>query len=128
MLLFRCVGHLLIHNSASNAQLMTIPIYVVGMGATVITAFFSDRIQQRTPFIVGGFSFAVIGFIAQLAIPHPRYPGVTYVFLFFIATGLYCPFVCIVTLVGNNLAPSSKRAVGMAVLISLGNLGGIAGR
>jgi hypothetical protein len=27
----------------------------------------------------------------------------------------------------NNLAPSSKRAVGMALLISLGNLGGIAG-
>jgi hypothetical protein len=27
----------------------------------------------------------------------------------------------------NNLAPSSKRAVGMAVLISFGNMGGICG-
>lgn len=106
---------------------MTIPIYVVGMGATLIVAWMSDKYQQRTPFIMGGFSFAVVGFIAQLAIPHPKLPGVTYLFLFFIATGLYCPFVCIVTLIGNNLAPSSKRAVGMATLISMGNLGGIAG-
>ncbi|KAF2201399.1 hypothetical protein GQ43DRAFT_371527, partial [Delitschia confertaspora ATCC 74209] len=28
---------------------------------------------------------------------------------------------------GNNLAPSSKRAVGMALLISCGNMGGIMG-
>lgn len=61
--------------------------------------------------------------------------------------GLYCPFIGIVTWIGeyisfavliksgniltnhiaNNTAPSSKRAVGMALLISLGNLGGICG-
>lgn len=29
--------------------------------------------------------------------------------------------------IGNNLAPSTKRAVGMAHLICMGNLGGIAG-
>jgi MFS family permease len=105
---------------------MTIPIYVFGMLATVIVAYLSDKYQQRTPFIMGGFTLAVLGFIALLAIPHPHYSGVTYFFLFFVAAGLYCPFVCIVTLVGNNLAPSGRRAVGMALLISMGNLGGIA--
>ncbi|KPI42794.1 putative transporter [Cyphellophora attinorum] len=113
--------------TSSNAQLMTIPIYVFGMLATVIVAYLSDKYQQRTPFIMGGFTLAVLGFIALLAIPHPHYSGVTYFFLFFVAAGLYCPFVCIVTLVGNNLAPSGRRAVGMALLISMGNLGGIAG-
>jgi MFS family permease len=113
--------------TSAQAQLMTIPIYVAGMAATVAVAFWSDHIQQRTPFIMGGFSFAVVGFIAELAIPHPKLPGVTYFFLFFIAIGLYSPFVCIVTLVANNLAPSSKRAVGMALLISVGNMGGICG-
>ena len=31
------------------------------------------------------------------------------------------------TWIGNNLAPSSKRAIGMAALIGGGNLGGIVG-
>lgn len=113
--------------TSANAQLMTIPIYVVAMIATVIVAFWSDHVQQRTPFIMGGFAIGVVGFIAELAIPHPKYPGVTYFFLFLVATGLYCPFTCIVTLIANNLAPSSKRAVGMALLISVGNMGGICG-
>ncbi|KIX07389.1 uncharacterized protein Z518_02042 [Rhinocladiella mackenziei CBS 650.93] len=113
--------------SSANAQLMTIPIYVAAMIATVVVAFWSDKVQQRTPFLMGGFAIAVAGFIAQLAIPHPKYSGVTYFFLFLVAIGLYCPFTCIVTLIGNNLAPSSTRAVGMALLISVGNMGGICG-
>jgi len=77
---------------------------------------------------MGGFSIAVIGFIGMLVSRrYPHVPGVSYFFLFFISSGLYCPFICIVCLVGNNLAPSSKRAVGMALLISVGNLGGICG-
>ena len=47
--------------------------------------------------------------------------------MFLVAVSLYCPFICIVCLIGNSLAPSSKRAVGMALLISVGNLGGIGG-
>ncbi|KEF58777.1 uncharacterized protein A1O9_03620 [Exophiala aquamarina CBS 119918] len=113
--------------TSANAQLMTIPIYVVAMIATVIVAFWADHVQQRTPFIMGGFAIGVVGFIAELAIPHPKYPGVTYFFLFLVSTGLYCPFTCIVALTANNLAPSSKRAVGMALLISVGNMGGICG-
>jgi MFS family permease len=113
--------------TTANAQLLTIPIYVFGLVATVVVAFMSDHYQQRTPFIMGGFVIAVVGFIGELAIPHPKLPGVTYFFLFLVAAGLYCPFTCVVTLVANNLAPSSKRAVGMALLISIGNLGGICG-
>ena len=113
--------------SSAHAQLMTIPIYVAGLFATVIVAFWSDHVKQRTPFLMGGFAIAATGFIGELATPHDRLPGVAYFFLFLIAIGLYCPFTCIVTLVANNLAPSSKRAVGMAVLISVGNLGGICG-
>ncbi|OAX82139.1 hypothetical protein ACJ72_03509 [Emergomyces africanus] len=113
--------------TAANAQLMTIPIYVAAMMLTLTFAFFSDRYETRTPFIMGGFSIAVVGFIALLAIPHPKLPGVTYGMLFLIAMGMYSPFTSIVCLIGNNLAPSSKRAVGMALLISCGNMGGIAG-
>jgi hypothetical protein len=130
--------------SSAKAQLLTVPIYVFAMTLVLIFSFWSDRIQSRSPFIIAGFSIAIVGFVAQLAIPHPKYPGLTYGFLFPVAAGLYAPFVSIVCWIGsfpsvlrsvhnltidegNNLAPSSKRAVGMALLISVGNLGGIAG-
>ncbi|KAF2098516.1 MFS general substrate transporter [Rhizodiscina lignyota] len=113
--------------SSANAQLMTIPIYVFAMIMTLIFAWWGDYVQQRSPFIMAGFGIAAVGFIAELAIPHPRLPGVTYGFLFPVAAGLYCPFISIVTWTANNAAPSSKRAIAMALLISAGNLGGIAG-
>ncbi|KAF1966574.1 MFS general substrate transporter [Bimuria novae-zelandiae CBS 107.79] len=113
--------------SAANAQLLTIPIYVFASIMTIIFAWWSDHIQTRSPFIVAGFVIAACGFIAQLAIPHPKYPGLTYGFLFPVAGGLYCPFIILVSWIGNSLAPSSKRAVGMALLISVGNMGGIMG-
>jgi MFS family permease len=77
--------------TSADAQLMTIPIYAAATVATVIVAFWADRVQQRTPFLMGGFSVAVVGFIAELAIPHPRLTGVSYFFLFLVAMGLYCP-------------------------------------
>lgn len=113
--------------TAALAQLMTIPIYVVAMIFVLGFAWWSDHVQQRTPFIVAGFCIAIVGLIAELAIPHPAMEGLSYFFLFLVAAGLYSPFICLVCLIGNNLAPSSKRAVGMAVLIAFGNLGGICG-
>lgn len=100
------------------------------MGAVVfvlIFAMWSDKIQTRSPFIIGAYCIAIVGFIAQLALPQDRLYGVTYLFLFFIAIGLYGPFVCIMCLCANNLAPSSKRAVGLALLVTIGNFGGFVG-
>lgn len=113
--------------TSANAQLLTIPIYVFAAILTIIFAWASDLTRRRSPYIIAGYSIAVAGFIAQLAIPKPKYPGITYGFLFPVAGGLYCPFTCLVSWIGNSLAPSSKRAVGMALLISVGNMGGIMG-
>ena len=82
---------------------MTIPIYVFAMVMTLVFAFWSDKVQQRTPFIMAGFTIAAVGFIAQLAIPHPKLPGLTYAFLFPVAAGLYCPFICLVCVIGMLL-------------------------
>jgi len=84
----------------ANAQLMTIPIYVAASIMTIIWAFWGDYKKVRWPFIVSGFSIAIVGFVAQLAIPKPRFPGLSYGFLFPVAMGLYCPFISIVCWVG----------------------------
>ncbi|KAK1252004.1 hypothetical protein MKX08_003191 [Trichoderma sp. CBMAI-0020] len=113
--------------TAADAQLLTIPIYVVAMIFTVANALASDHYRQRTPFILLGVSVGIAGFAALLAIPHPQLPGLTYGMLFLATSGIYMSLVPTLCFIANNLAPSSKRAVGMAHLICMGNLGGIAG-
>ncbi|PCD44664.1 hypothetical protein AU210_000120 [Fusarium oxysporum f. sp. radicis-cucumerinum] len=91
--------------TAATAQLLTIPIYVCAMILATTLAALPDRYKKRFPFLMVGLGVAAAGLISLLAIPRP----VDHVDI------------------GNNLSPSSKRAVGMAVFMSLGNLGGIAG-
>lgn len=113
--------------TASNAQLLTIPIYVLGVISTIFFSVVADRHQKRWPYIVIPYSIAVCGFLALLVIPHPRFPGLTYAFLFTIPAGVYPPLICCLSWIGNNLAPTWKRSVGMALLISIGNFGGAIG-
>ncbi|KNB10785.1 hypothetical protein FOXG_10913 [Fusarium oxysporum f. sp. lycopersici 4287] len=113
--------------TAATAQLLTIPIYVCAMILATTLAVLSDRYKKRFPFLMVGLGVAAAGLISLLAIPRPGLPGLTYGFLFLAASGLYSFIVPSVCWLGNNLSPSNKRAVGMAVFMSLGNLGGIAG-
>ena len=113
--------------TAAEAQLMTIPIYTAGAIVTVVFSYFADRHQTRWFFVVIPFCIACIGFIGLLSIPHPHLPGLTYAFLFFITCGLYPAVICCISWVANNLAPTWKRATGMATLMTLGNLGGAIG-
>lgn len=113
--------------SAANAQLLTVPPYLLGSCSTLLFAYLSDKYRRRWVFIVIPFSIALVGYTALLAIPHPRLPGLTYFFMFWITAGLYASIIGTVSWVGNNLAPAFKRAVGMAVLMTVGNLGGTVG-
>lgn len=99
-----------------EAQLLTVPIYVVGALSTVFFSYLSDRHQTRWPYILIPFSIAACAFIALLAIPHPKYPGLTYGILFAIPAGTYPPIIGILSWVGNNLSPTWKRSVGMVSL------------
>ena len=88
--------------TSATAQLLTIPIYVFAMIMVIIFAFWSEKVQQRSPFIIAGYAIGACGFIAQLAIPQTRLPGLTYGFLFPVAAGLYCPFIQIVCWIGKS--------------------------
>lgn len=71
--------------------------------------------------------FGAVGLIIIMAIPQGRYPGASYVMLFVVAIGLDTTIAGVVSWCANNLEGSWKRAVGMAILISIGNLGGALG-
>lgn len=51
-----------LHYTSSTAQLMTVPIYVVAAILAVISAYFSDRVGKRSPFIIGFLLMMIIGF------------------------------------------------------------------
>lgn len=106
---------------------MTIPIYFTSFLATLGISWLADRRQRRWPFIVGPYTVALLGFIGLTSIPHPRLPGLTYAFLFAIPAGVHPGVITLVSWMSNNLSPTWKRAVGMAMTLSLGNLGGVVG-
>lgn len=66
-------------------------------------------------------------FVILMALPKDRWPGARYGVLFAIAGGLYPSLCGVVTWNANNLAGSWKRAIGMALQITIGNLGGAVG-
>jgi phosphotransferase system glucose/maltose/N-acetylglucosamine-specific IIC component len=65
--------------------------------------------------------------LALLVIPHPKWPGLTYAFLFPITIGVYPAVITLVSWVANNIAPTSKRVCGLALSIMMGNFGGAIG-
>ncbi|KAK4615392.1 hypothetical protein CLAFUW4_10734 [Fulvia fulva] len=110
-----------------QAQLLMVPIYLLACIATVIVGLTADRKQTRWVFIVVPYLVAGIAFVALLSIPHPKLPGLTYGFLFLIPLGLSTGIVGVFSWVANNLAPSWRKAMGIAWVCCLANLGGSIG-
>ncbi|KAL4903571.1 hypothetical protein BDW74DRAFT_185971 [Aspergillus multicolor] len=114
--------------TAAIAQLMTIPIYVAAVIALLLAAYLSDKAKDRSMFVIWPLVVGGIGLIGLIAIPKDGYaPGALYFMLFPVAMGLYCIVCGTVAWTANNLAGPWKRSAGMALMISIGNLGGVAG-
>lgn len=112
------------------AQLMTVPVYIGGALASIFFSFLSDRYHWRMPFVLIpmilitiGYS-VVISFRGDLAGPHL---GGGYFALILCAMGTYSVQPTTGSWAANNLAPSNRRAIGVAFNICVGNIGGIIG-
>jgi predicted MFS family arabinose efflux permease len=112
--------------TSAQAQLLTIPVYLLGTISTLAFSWIADRRQTRWPFIVIPYSISLVGFIGLMAIPRSL-PGLTYAFLFLIPAGVFPAVISLVSWVSNNLSPTWKRAIGIATSIMMGNFGGAIG-
>jgi len=108
--------------SAATAQLLSVPPYVLAAITTVLAGFLSDKSQKRGVYILGASLLGAVGFIMNIATANP---AVGYVGLFLAAAGVYPLIPLVVSWSGNNIGGATKRAVGMAIVISVGNCGGI---
>ncbi|KAL6882457.1 major facilitator superfamily domain-containing protein [Trichoderma longibrachiatum] len=107
--------------TSSTAQLMTVPIYVVAAILAVVSAYFSDKVGRRSPFIIGFLLMMIVGFSMCIASSNPK---VVYGGIFIAACAIYPAFPGVITWLCNNLSGSYKRSAGMALQIGVGNLGG----
>jgi len=101
---------------------MSVPPYVVGCIATITGGALADRSQKRGPYMMFFCVVALAGFIMLISTknPHVQYAGT-----FFIVSGIYPNVPMGVAWNGNNIGGATKRAVGIAMHVGFGNLGGV---
>lgn len=108
--------------TSSNAQLMTIPCYCLGAVSAFVSARFSDKYKRRMPFIVGAQTLVVIAFciMAPLAPKIKQNIGPCYFAICLACLGFYPINPGGNAWTANNLAGPTKRAMGMAYMICMG--------
>ncbi|KAL4072326.1 MFS general substrate transporter [Scleroderma citrinum] len=107
--------------STSTTQLLSIPPYVLGVMVLGVFAYFSDRKKLRSPFIFAAQLISLIGYIINIT---NASSGVKYFGTFWCVAGSYTAATGPIIWAANNLEGKYKRAVGMALVITMGNFGG----
>lgn len=77
---------------------------------------------MRFSFLLGYITCAIIGYVLLIAVP---VTGAQYFGVFLAACGVYPTIPIMVMWNGNNIGGSTKRSIGMAIQIGLGNCGGL---
>jgi sugar phosphate permease len=105
-----------------TSQLMSVPPYVAGCFCTILGGYAADWHKQRGLYLIGFNLTAIVGFVMLLATQNAK---VKYAGTFFIVCGIYPNVPIGVAWNGNNIGGSTKRAVGIAMHVGFGNLGGV---
>ncbi|KAL0956743.1 hypothetical protein HGRIS_002862 [Hohenbuehelia grisea] len=111
-----------LHFTAAQAQLLTIPPFVIGCFATILVGILSDKYHIRGPFIVGCCLVSLIGYLVLYT---QTRPGVAYFGAILAAVGVYPTIAVDLAWAGGNAGGDVKRGVVLAMVIGIGNLGGL---
>ncbi|KAG2155835.1 major facilitator superfamily domain-containing protein [Suillus bovinus] len=107
-----------------QAQLMTVPPNVLASFSIWTTVYFSSRYNARAPFIIGAAIVCIIGYILLITCTRP---GLQYFGVLLAAAGVYTGNSLLLSWPGENVSGQAKRAVAVALQISVGDIGAIAG-
>ncbi|GAA5871212.1 hypothetical protein JCM1840_000147 [Sporobolomyces johnsonii] len=110
--------------TATNAQLLVVPPYVLGCIAALVAGIWSDKVKRRFPFVVTFASVALIGFIILLSTTNV---AAQYIACCLVCMGSFTLIPLEISWNGANLGASTTRAVGIAMQIGCANTGGIVG-
>ncbi|KAM0750621.1 MFS general substrate transporter [Meredithblackwellia eburnea MCA 4105] len=114
--------------SAARAQGVTAPPYIFAALSCICVSILSDKYKKRSLALIGSFSVAIIGYIILItAAGHPHVTGVSLFGVFVTAAGLYSATPPMMAWFANNIEGQTKRAVSLAIVPTVGQLGGLVG-
>ncbi|KAK0554230.1 hypothetical protein OC846_000939 [Tilletia horrida] len=107
-----------------QSQLLTIPPYALAFIVVASVAHTSFVFKVRGPFIIASGFVAIIGYIVLITSPTV---GGKYAALFLIVPGVYAANALLLSWPAENVSGQTKRAVALALQITIGNVGSIVG-
>lgn len=113
--------------SSSHAQLLSIPPYVAGAISSICFSVLSDKFRRRSYFLVVPQTLLVVAYsiLTPLSPKSASNIGACYFAIVLANIGCYPINPGASSWCSNNTAPSAKRSIGIAYLISLSSIGGI---
>lgn len=109
-----------------QAQVMSVPVYIVAAVLTLISSIASDRLKHRFLFTVGGCLFSTVGYIIFLVQAPFQVPtGAKYFALFAVTGGGYIAQPIFMGWLSNNMSGHYKQGIASAMQIGIGNCGGL---
>ncbi|KAL1652953.1 hypothetical protein SLS61_004574 [Didymella pomorum] len=112
-----------------TAQALTAPPYLVAFFVVIVTAYFSDRLQTRSTFIVAHALLAALGYATIAILGYRESPNtlIRYLALYPAIFGFFSCITVIITWTINNQESDSKKGTGMAILNIIGQFGPLVG-
>ncbi|KZL87242.1 major facilitator superfamily transporter [Colletotrichum incanum] len=113
----------------TQAQLLSAPPYVAAAISAISFAKVSDRFFWRMPFLVTPLGIVAVGYSIILSLNGELEvkKGVAYFSVVLAVIGIYPIQAAAASWNANNIAPASRRAIGIALMNCVGNVGGIVG-
>ncbi|KAL1918496.1 uncharacterized protein VTP21DRAFT_3156 [Calcarisporiella thermophila] len=104
-------------------NLMSALPYLVACVVTIIVGFLSDRFGERGIHMVTPLWVTFFAYIALAC--YGSDPAKQYAAVFFVAAGLFSATPPLLSWFSNNFAGHYKKAVAQAIIVSVGNIGGV---
>ncbi|KAH7310010.1 major facilitator superfamily domain-containing protein [Rhexocercosporidium sp. MPI-PUGE-AT-0058] len=110
--------------TSAQAQVHTVPVFIVALVILNITSFLSGKLKHRYGFLVIGSLLGIIGYSIELSVPihstKARYFG-----MFAIASSAYIQMPLLVVWLSNNMGGNAKAAFAPGFMIGFGNCGNL---
>jgi hypothetical protein len=109
--------------SSLDAQVMSIPVYIVAAVLTLCAALLRDYFRHRFAFALSGCMIATVGYSILLA-QQLVTTDIRYFALFAVVGGGFIAQPIMIGWLSNNMSGHYKQAIASAVQIGFGNCGG----
>jgi hypothetical protein len=108
-----------------QTQLHSVPPFATSFGLCLVTAYISDKIQLRYPFVILGYAILITGLAILRTVHGKAHFSAEYAGVCLVSMGTFCAGASIVCWYVMNLQGHVQRSIGSAWMIGFGNTGGI---